>query len=170
MEFKELIYKRRSTRAFTDKNVTNEEIEQMLIAATRAPNACNLQSWHFWAVKDDAVRAKFAEEAVIAPWACAAPVIFVICTDDAEITARFGEKGKKFPIQDTALAMENLVLAAADMGYGSCILGIYNNEKIRAILNLPEAQEIVAVVPVGEAAAEVPLRERKPLDAAATII
>ena len=170
MDFKELIYKRRSTRAFTDKKVTREEIEQMLTAATRAPNACNLQSWHFYAVASDEMRAKFASEEAIRPWACAAPVIFVVCTNGAEIVGRFGEKARKFPVQDTALAMQNLSLAAADMGLGSCIIGMYNNDKIRAILNLPDAHEIVAVVVVGEAADEVPLRERKPLNEVATIL
>lgn len=170
MEFSELLYKRRSTRAFTDKKVTKEQIEQMLIAATRAPNACNAQSWHFYAVTDDAVRARFAKDAVIAPWAAAAPVIFVICTDGSALLSRFGERARKFIIQDTALAMENIVLAAADMGLGGCIMGMYDNDKCRAILQLPEEHEIVAVLPVGEPVSEPPLRERKPLADVATIL
>ena len=170
MEFSELLYKRRSTRAFTEKKVTKDEIERMLIAATRAPNACNAQSWHFYAVTDDAIRAKFAEESVIAPWAAAAPVIFVVCTDGGALLARFGERARKFIIQDTALAMENLVLAAADMGLGGCIMGMYDDAKLRAILKLPEAHEIVAVLPVGEAVGEPPLRERRPLSETATLI
>jgi len=170
MEFRELLYKRRSTRAFTDKKVTKEQIEQMLIAATRAPNACNAQSWHFYAVTDDAIRARFAEDAVIAPWAAAAPVIFVVCTDGSALLSRFGEKARKYIIQDTALAMENIVLPAAEMGLGGCIMGMYDNDKCRAILQLPAEHEIVAVLPVGEPVSEPPLRERKPLSEVATLI
>lgn len=61
MEFNELLYKRRSARAFTDKAVSTEEIREMITAATRAPSACNMQSWHFYAVTKEDVKRRFAE-------------------------------------------------------------------------------------------------------------
>ncbi len=168
MEFSELILKRRSARAFTDKKVTREQIERMLTAATRAPSACNMQSWHFYAVTDDVTRAKFAE--FCAPWAATAPVIFVVCTDGEEILARFGKRAEIFIVQDTALAAENLLLCAADMGLNGCFMGAFDADKCRELLNIPDKRQIVAVIPVGEASCEIPLRERKPLCDVATII
>lgn len=168
MEFSEVLLKRRSTRAFTDKPVTREQVEKLLNAALRAPSACNMQSWHFYAVTDPATRAKFSE--FCAPWAATAPVIFVICTDGEAILARFGERAKTFILQDTALAAENLLLCAADMGLNGCFMGAFDADKCRALLNIPEKYGIVAVIPVGEPQAEVPLRERKPLDEVAEII
>lgn len=168
MEFSELLMKRRSTRAFTDKKVTNEQITKMLEAAVRAPNACNMQSWHFYAVTDSEIRAKFS--GFCTEWAAAAPVIFVVCTDGEAITSRFGEKAKKFILQDTALAAENLLLCAADMGLNGCFMGAFDADKCRKLLNVPEKYDIVALIPVGEAANEVPPRERKELHEVAEII
>ena len=168
MEFRDLIYKRRSARAFTDKKVTMEQVQLMLEAATRAPNACNMQSWHFYAVLDDTLRAKFEE--FCAPWASTEPVIFVVCTDGEAILKRFGDRAKVYILQDTALASENLLLCAADMGLNGCMMGAFDKEKCRALLEIPENRDIVALIPVGEAAGEIPLRERKPMDEVVTII
>lgn len=168
MEFSELIYKRRSVRAFTDRAVTDEEIGKMLEAATRAPSACNMQSWHFYVVQDAGTKAKFTN--FCAPWVSTAPVIFVVCTDEAQIVAKFGERAKIFPIQDTALAIENLLLSAADMGLNGCFIGAFDAEKCREVLKIPEKYGIVALVPVGEAATETVLRDRKSLDDVVTYI
>ena len=168
MEFSELLYKRRSVRAFTEKKVTREQVDKMLEAATRAPNACNMQSWHFYAVTDSEVKAKFAE--FCAPWAASAPVIFVVCTDGEAIINRFGERARLFTYQDTALAAQNLLLAAADMGLNGCFMGAFDADKCRALLDVPTKYEIVALIPVGEAQTEVPLRERKPMGDVVTYV
>ena len=168
MEFSELIYKRRSVRSFTERTLTREEIDKLLIAAIRAPSACNMQSWHFYAVTDSEIRAKFTE--FCAPWVSTAPVIFVICTDEAQIVEKFGERAKIFPIQDTSLAIENLLLAAADMGLGGCFIGAFDSEKCRTALEIPRKYGIVALVPIGEPTVESPLRERKSLNDVVTYI
>ena len=170
MEFSELLTTRRSTRAFTDHKLTRDEIDRLLNAATRAPSACNMQSWHFYAVTDPNVRAKFSENGICAPWAATAPVMFVVCTDGDAIISRFGERAKTFIIQDTALAAENLLLEAADMGYNGCFMGAFDADNCRALLDIPEKYQIVALIPVGKASGEVPLRERKPLSEVVTYI
>ena len=116
MEFRDVLYSRHSTRSFTDRIVTKSEIHTMLDAAIHAPNACNMQSWHYYIITDPAVKEKMAENGVCAPWVTEAPVIFVICTDAEALTSRFGEKGEVFALQDTAAAAENLLLCATDMG------------------------------------------------------
>lgn len=168
MEFNELIYKRRSVRSFTDRTVSREEIDILLTAATRAPSACNMQSWHFYAVTDADVKSGFSE--FCAPWVATAPVVFVVCTDEEQIITRFGDRAKIFPIQDTALAIENMLLAAADMGLGGCFIGAFDAEKCRKALKIPEKLGIVALVPIGEAKAEPQDRGRKPLGDVVTYI
>lgn len=168
MEFNELLYKRRSVRFFADRSVSREEIDRLLTAATRAPSACNMQSWHFYAVTDPGVRAKFTEFS--APWVATAPVIFAVCTDEAQIVGKFGDRAKIFPIQDTSLAIENLLLAAADMGLGGCFIGAFDAEKCRRALDIPDKFEIIALVPIGEPTEEPPVRERKSLDEVVTYI
>ena len=163
--------KRRSTRKFTNDGVSREQIIKMLEAATIAPNACNMQSWHFYVITDKAVKAKLAEESAIAAWATTAPVMFVVCTDAKEIVARFGDRAENlFTVQDTAAAIENLLLCAADMGLGGCFMGAFNEEKVRATVGVKEDHRPVAVVPVGVPAVELPARPRNPLESVVTFV
>ncbi len=168
MEFDNLVLKRRSTREFTDKPVTREQIDYILSAAIKAPSARNMQSWHFYAVTDPGVKAKF--KSFCADWVSKAPVVFVICTDGGEMLSLAGKKGEKFIIQDTALAMENMLLAAANIGLGGCIIGSYDDDICRRELNIPQKYAPVALMSVGEPAKDVPPRERKPLEEAVTYI
>lgn len=170
MELKTALFERRSTRSYTNRPVTAEEIRYILRAAVNAPSACNLQSWHFYCVTDPDVRKRFSE--FTDDWVSTAPVIFVVCTDGSAIEARFGknEKTAKFVIQDTALAMENMLLAAVDIGLGGCILGRYNEEKCREVLNIPAEYKPVALLPIGEPTAKIPPRARKPIDEVTTFV
>ncbi len=161
MELQKALESRRSTRAFTERKLTRAEIEKLLRAATLAPSACNMQSWYFYVLADEAERAKL--KGICADWIASAPVVFIVCTDRNGIVSRFGSRAEKFPVQDTALAMENLLLKAADMGLGGCIIGAYKQEECTKAFNIPENHRIVALLPVGEPAREIPATERKPL-------
>ncbi len=164
MTFRELYYARRSTRSFSGRGLSSAEIRSLLEAGMRAPNACNAQSWRFWVVTDPAVKARFALEQVCAPWISDAPVLFVLGADNAWLRDRFGERAEQFTVQDTALAAENMLLAAAEMGLGGCIIGAFDEAKCRSVLEIPENIRIHMLLPVGEAACEVPDRGRKPMD------
>ncbi len=170
MEIKSAIFERRSTRSFTNRIPTAEEVRYILEAAINAPSACNLQSWHFYCVTDPEVRKSFSEFAE--NWVSTAPVIFVICTDSRAIEARFGksERTDKFVIQDTALAMENMLLAAVDLGLGGCIIGAYDQNKCREVLNIPAEHNPVALLPIGEPTAKIPPRVRKPMGEVVTFV
>ncbi len=170
MELKNALFERRSTRSFTERIPTAEEIRYILKAAVNAPSACNLQSWHFYCVTDPDARKRFCEFA--ADWVATAPLIFVVCTDSRAIEARFGKNDRtdKFVIQDTALAMENMLLAAVDIGLGGCIIGAYDEDKCREALNIPAELKPVALLPIGEPTAKIPPRARKPIDEVVTFI
>lgn len=170
MEFKELLFKRRSVRSFTQRKLTQDEIKYLLTAAINAPNACNFQSWHFICVTDPEVKEKF--KGICADWVSTAPVVFVICTDSKKLDERCRDKewSHKLVIQDTALAMENMLLAAADIGLGGCIIGAYNQEKCVSALNIPEKYTPVALLPIGEPTAETPARSRKSIEEVTTFI
>ena len=171
MEFSELYKKRRSVRRFTDAPVTSEQINTMLEYAVMAPNACNMQSWHFFAVTDEATKKRLAENGCFAPWAASAPLIFIVCTDGEKIIERFGDKARDlFIIQDTSAAIQNILLTATDMGLGGCWMGSFNEQKLRDMLNIDLKYKVVAVVPIGEPDGDIAMRERKPLDEVVTHI
>ncbi|MBQ8624055.1 MAG: nitroreductase family protein [Oscillospiraceae bacterium] len=168
MEFKDLVLARRSIRQYTDRPVTADELMYIMNAAINAPSACNMQSWHFYVVSDPKVKEGFKE--FCADWISTAPIVVVICTAGEEIVSRFGEKAKKFIIQDTALAMENMLLAAADIGFGGCIIGAYDDDKCRALLDIPAEYSPVALMPIGEPAVVPSARSRKPISEVVTYI
>jgi hypothetical protein len=130
-----------------------------------------MQSWHFYVVTDEAVKAKLAEEKAVAEWATTAPVIFVVCTAAEKICERFGEIGEKlFAIQDTAAAIENILLCAADMGLGGCFMGAFDKEKCKIIVGIKDGHKPVAIVPVGEPVSILPPRARNPIESAVTFV
>lgn len=171
MEFFDTLKTRRSTRQFTNRPVSADEIMKLVDAAVSAPNACNMQSWHFYVVTDAAVKAKLAEEKAVAEWATTAPVIFVVCTAAEKICARFGPIGEElFAVQDTAAAIENILLCAADMGLGGCFMGAFDKEKVRSLVGVRDEHKPVAMVPVGEPANILPPRPRNPIECVVTFV
>jgi len=160
---------RRSTRAFTGRTLCNETIHHLLEAATRAPNACNFQSWHFY-VLDQKNIAKLVPDVYRGEWILKAGAAFVVCTEDEKLTERFGERGKLFAIQDTAAAMTMLLLTAANIGYAGCWLGAFDPDACRKLFSIPEGREPVAIAVIGEAQTQPPMRERKPLEDVCTIL
>ena len=160
---------RRSTRAFTGLTLCNETIHELLQAATRAPNACNFQSWHFY-VLDQKNIAKLVPDVYRGEWILKAGAAFVVCTEDGKLTERFGERGKLFAIQDTAAAMTMLLLTAANIGYAGCWLGAFDPDACRKLLSIPEGREPVAIAVIGYADTLPPMRDRKPLSEVCTIV
>jgi len=107
----------------------------------------------------------------VAEWATTAPVIFVVCTAAKKICERFGPIGEElFAIQDTAAAIENILLCATDMGLGGCFMGAFDKEKCRRIVGIKDEHKPVAMVPVGEPANILPPRARNPIEYAVTFV
>jgi len=171
MEFKDLILKRRSYRSFTGGSMTKSQLEYILTAATRAPNACNMQSWHFTAVCGKEAVAKLCPDVYRGEWIKDASVVIIVSTDRDGVESRFGERGRDlFAIQDTACAMNNILLAAADMGFGGCFIGAFDEDACRNQFKLSERYRPVALAAIGTVNMEVPLRDRKPMENVVDIV
>ncbi len=171
MEFRDLLMKRRSYRSFTGGTMTRSQLDYILTAATRAPNACNMQSWHFTAVCGAVAVAKFYPDVYRGEWIKNSAVVIVVSTDREGVETRFGDRGRDlFAIQDTACAMNNILLAAADMGFGGCFIGAFDEDACRKLLNLSERYRPVALAALGTVDTEVPLRDRKPMEDVVDII
>jgi nitroreductase len=171
MDFDEIVKSRRSIRKYIGKDVPDELTVRLLEAACQAPNAGNCQPWHFYAVKDISVRQKLCEKAYPSEWLMQAPVIIVVCIDPTVTRQRYGNRGETlYCIQDTAAAIQNILLCAKSNGLGSCWIGAFNESACREVLDLPEEMRPVAMIPVGYAAVEPPARPRKPLSETATFI
>ncbi len=169
MEFSNLIYERRSIRSFKNEPLTEAQIYALIDSAIQAPNACNMQSWHFYVIQNIEVKEKL--NFICPKWATAAPVMIVVCTNSETLEKKFGERGKNlFAIQDTAAAVENILLRAVDMELGGCWIGAFNENKCSEILNIPPKHRPVAIISVGVPAEKPEKRERKSIASVTTFI
>jgi nitroreductase len=146
MEFIDVIKTRRSVRKFKDQEIEPEKLERMLECARWSPSWANKQCWHFVAVSDREMIKKVSQTSMINKWLKTAPAIIVACADPKASGER---NGIDYFTVDTAIAMEHLVLAAADQGLGTCWIGAFNEDKLKEILGIPENIRLVALTPVG---------------------
>ncbi|SHE46739.1 Nitroreductase [Caldanaerobius fijiensis DSM 17918] len=164
VEFYDVVEKRRSIRKYINKPIPEDTIKKVLNAARLAPSWANKQCWRFVVVSDPELRLKLGEVMKNNPnKSCYedAPIDIVICArrEDSGI-----HDGKEYFMFDVGLAMENLVLAAAQEGLGTCIIGWFDGAPIKKLLGIPEQYEVVAVTPLGYPAETPNARLRKPLD------
>jgi len=152
MNILDTIKNRRSVREFTDQEIPEQAIAVLIEALRWAPSAGNLQSRKFYFVLNEDLRNKLAQAGLkqnFVSFIARAPLVIVACAD-LRIVSRYGERGTElYCIQDTAASIQNLLLAAHDLGLGTCWAGAFNEKKVRDILDLPDHLRPVAIVPVG---------------------
>jgi nitroreductase len=152
MSILDIIKNRRSVRDFTNEEIPGSAVEALVDALRWAPSAGNLQSRKFYFVFNEDVKKKLAQTGLkqdFVSFIARAPLVIVACADH-QLASRYGERGiHLYCIQDTAASVQNLLLAAHELGLGTCWVGAFKEEKVREILNLPENLIPVAIVPVG---------------------
>ena len=171
MEFSEVIAKRRSVRHFNAKlDVSDDDIRYLMETAVSAPTAGNIQPWRFTIVRSIEAREKLAA-ALRQRWATSAPVVIVVSVDPRPCAARYSDRGERlYAIQDSAAAVENILLAAVDRGLASCWIGAFDADAVRDALGIAEPLEPIAILPVGYSAESAGRPARRPLSEVATWI
>jgi nitroreductase len=135
MELQAAIMGRRSIRAFTDDPVPKEVLEELLTAGIHAPTAGNIQPWSFFCVT---VPRKVHDIITVSPGIYAKPVsIICICSDQERAFRKAGRVGKLIAIMDCAMAAQNIMLRAFDLGVGSCVVRSFNQDAVRELLGAP---------------------------------
>ena len=153
MDLFEAIKQRRSIRAYTRENVSEDEVEKLIDAARWAPSAGNIQPWKFVIVRNPEVKQKLAVAALDQTFIEEAPVVIVVCADEAQSSQGYGNRGVTlYCIQDTAAAIENILLAAYALGLSTCWVGAFREELARNALKAPLNVRPIAIIPVGHAA------------------
>ena len=140
MDVFDAIEKRRSIRNYEPTPIPREKLEKILEAARLAPSASNAQPRHFIVVTDKERRDALAT-GMFARFLKQAPVVIVACGDEKK-------SPKWYPI-DVAIAVENMVLVATGEGLGTCWIGSFDENKVRAVLKIPENLRVVVLLAVG---------------------
>lgn len=160
MDTLEAIMTRRSVRKFADRPVEPEKLRAVLEAARLAPSWANMQCWRFIVVQDPGVRAQISAlsyvEAFFAPKGykanpaqkalAEAPVVIVAC---AEPTQSGELRGQQYYLTDLGIAAENLMLAAHAEGLGSVFVGVFDEQNLGELLDIPPEIRIVGLFPLG---------------------
>jgi nitroreductase len=144
-DFLSVVKGRRSIRVFEDREVAEDLIKDAVEIARWAPSGANRQPFRFVIVREeekkrrlcDAAKAKFFQ---INRHIYEAPVVIVVCSH---------RKASSWHIYDTSCATMLLLLALEYLGLSGCWVGLFDEEKVKEILDVPEGWDVIALVPVG---------------------
>ncbi len=179
MEFKVLVEKRRSCRAFRDEPVSPEQIASIVMAGQWAPSPLNQQPFQFIAVTDPALKAAIQNAAISArqsvtgqggpDWAGkyplefvgTCPLILVVVSDPSR-----GGLGNYFnqphgALQAASACIQNMMLMAADMNLGSLWFTFFDPDSVKQILHIPAELDVAGAIMVGTPAAEMKAPPRR---------
>jgi nitroreductase len=160
MEFSQLVAARYSVRAYKPDPVEDDKLKQVLEAARLAPTAANRQPFRVIVIHTDANRAEL-KRIYHREWFLQAPLILCACAVPGEAWVR--RDGKNYADVDTTIAMDHVILAAANLGLGTCWVAAFDPQAAREVLQLPEGIEPIAFTPLGYPADAPRIKERKPL-------
>ena len=160
MEYLQLIEKRYSVRAYKSTPVEDEKLERLLETARLAPTAANRQPFRLIVIptkgREEELRRIYGRE-----WFTQAPLVIGICAIPAEGWSR--RDGKNYAEVDATIAFDHLILAAHDLGLGTCWIAAFDPAAAKEILGLSEGEEPVAFTPLGYPADEWRPKKRRPL-------
>lgn len=166
MELSTIIKSRRSIRSFKrDKEISKDVINKILEAAIWAPTAGNVQPWRFFVITNQDIKEQLVSAALDQEFIRDASVVIVVCTNKTEANLSYGKRGVElYSIQDTAAAIQNMLLTVHSLGLGSCWVGAFSEEMAAKILNLPQEIRPVAILPIGYQAESPSAPKRKSLN------
>lgn len=161
MNFKDLALKRESCRDYSDKPVSHELLEEIMATACLSPSACNSQPWKLIGAEGEVAVAlrPLVQECGRNKFAVNVPAFVAICETEAKLMPGVNENNQHFAQMDVGMVTMMLTLAAADAGLDTCILGCFNEEKIKEVLEIPDDVVLRLVVAVGYGKTEEPRKK-----------
>lgn len=160
MQTLDVILGRRSVRGFTSEPVSDEAMDTLLQAAAAAPSGGNLQAWAFISIRQSR---RIAAVRALSPGIIGQPAALIaICADKRRVKGSHGELDDMLAY-DIGAAMENILLAAHDMGLGACAIGSFDRRGLSLFLELPDFLELRLLVAIGTAKALPAAPRKRPL-------
>jgi len=176
MDFLSLTKTRRSVRSYSSDKVDRSSIEQCIETARLSPSACNSQPWSFVIIDDTEYLQKLAKLTTLPPsninrFVKTSPAVVALVTERPNISASVGAavKNKPYWLMDIGIAAEHFCLQAAEIGLGTCMLGWFDEKKVKKLLNIPKGKNLPLLITIGyptnkqTEAKQPPYKKRKPL-------
>lgn len=172
-EMLELILRRQSDRKYDKNPVEPEKLDRILEAGRMAPSACNAQPWKFVVATDQTILTQLADAASakllgMNTFVNQAPVMIVIVREKPNLSSRVGGtiKSKDYSLIDIGIAAENICLQAIAEGLGTCIIGWFDESRVKSILGIPSSKRVELIITLGYASADYRQKKRKPKEEA----
>jgi len=166
MTFLDLVRRRYSVRAYRPDPVPDDLLATVLEAGRLAPTASNRQPFRIIVVqtrgRESELRRIYDSE-----WFVQAPLILCVCAVPSEAWRRTMYDGRSHADVDSAIVMDHLTLAAADLGLGTCWIAAFDPAAAREVLAIPDEGEPMLFTPLGyaaDASSSPRHAERRPLD------
>ncbi len=161
MEFFDLISSRYSVRAYKPNPIEDEKLAKILEAARLAPTAANRQPFQVILIHTEGRKTELGR-IYGQPWFVQPPLILCICGVSSQAWVRSADKRRYLDV-DVAIVMDHMILAATDLGLGTCWIAAFNAVAARQALQLPDEIEPLLFTPLGYPADAPGPKERKPL-------
>jgi nitroreductase len=167
MDIFEAIRTRRSVRRFQQRPVEEDKLNNLLESVRMSPSWANLQCWRFIVVKEEAIRRQISEMSYVESFfstrgyranpakkgLAEAPVVIVACADPSQSGSIWEQQ---YYMTDIGIAAQTLMLSARALGLGTVFVGVFDEPKLRGLLQVPSDIRIVGLFPLGY-----PLEEKK---------
>ncbi len=178
MDFKQVIYQRRSIRKYTTQQVEQEMVTRLLDSAVQAPSAMNSQPWAFAVIQNTALLQDLSTQAknlllenmdnfpVLAKYqTMLANPDYDIFYGAPTLLITYARNSNQHSIEDCCLAAQNIMLTAYDLGLGSCWIGfarpLLNTVQLKQRLQIPSEYSAVAPIIIGYPQIELPRLQKK---------
>lgn len=157
MDFLDLVTSRESTRSFKEgEMISRPDLELCAEAGRNAPSACNSQPWKFVIIDDPETVKRISSQTLTGTYGmnsfCANASAFIaIVSEGTKASSWAGGKimGTDFRLIDTGIACAHVVLAAEDLGIATCILGWFDEKKLKRILSIPRKKKTRLLIAMG---------------------
>lgn len=166
-----LIRMRQSDRKYSNQAVEREKIERIIEAGRMAPSACNAQPWKFIIVDDPELLKELAEAASAKllgmNWFVnQAPVQIVVVRESPNFTSKIGGqiKNKDYSLIDIGIACQTMCLQAEAEGLGSCMIGWFDEGRVKKLLSIPKSKRVELIITIGYSLADKREKRRKPAE------
>ncbi len=168
MTFLELAKARYSVRSFSSKSIENEKLDAILLAGRIAPTAKNNQPQKIYVVKSAESLEKINS---VCRCIYGAPVVLVVAYENGTDWQSPLMEGHHSGETDCAIVCTHMMMEATEQGIGSCWVGMFNSDEVKAVLGLPDNVTVCALLPIGYSADDAAPSERHTLyrDIAETI-
>ena len=159
MSFIECASGRRSVRKFKKEKIQNDDLKKIITSASYSPSCKNSQTVRYIVIEDEALKNELAQTCVMgfkhnSDIIMSAPIVILVTT----MSKRCGyEKDGSFSTSkethwesfDAGIATQTLCLAAHSEGFGTVILGVFDEDKTIKLTKIPEGQKLSAIVAIG---------------------